>query len=216
LQWKNQIIRPYIGAEFSLGKFVNENFLGLSLEWGTYFNGNNLEQSTFKVNALGFSKIYEYRNWKFRQFLNAELVYGYNRLDFVQDRISLNGNSNGIDGFYSFSLRGTKRVLLHFQTQSYAPGNWLGFRFSPFLSASFGWLGNEKNQFVNNNSYSKFAIGLLLNNDYLVFQNIQFSIAFYPTIPGNGKNIIETNNIRNDNFNLMRFNTGRPSIISYQ
>lgn len=216
LQWKNQIIRPYFGAEFSVGKFVNENYLGINIEWGTFFNGNNLEQSVFRIEGLFFSKIYEYRNWKFRQFFSPELVYGYNRIDYIKDRISLNGRLNGIDGFDSYTLTGTKRLLLSFQTQSYAPGNWLGFRFSPFLSASLGWLGDETNKFLSKDMYSKIAFGILINNDYLVFQNIQLSIALYPSIPGNGRNIIKTNNIRNDSFDLMRFNTGRPMTVPFQ
>src|SRR5690606_33693593 len=73
LQWKNQIVRPYAGAEFSLGKFVNENYLGIKLEWGTFFNGNDLEQSVFRIEGMFFSKVFEYRNWKFRQFFNPEL-----------------------------------------------------------------------------------------------------------------------------------------------
>ena len=216
LQWKNQILRPYLGAEFSLGKFVNDNYLGINVEWGTFFNANKPEQSVLSVKGMFFSRIYEYRNWKFRQFFNPELVFGYNRLDYTKDRINLNGADNGIDGFYSYNLFGTKRVLLSFQTQSYAPGSLLGFRFSPFLSASFGWLGDEGNKFVSDNMYSKIAFGISLNNDYLVFQNIQISIALYPTIPGNGRNIIKTNNIRNDNIDLMRFNSGSPTTVPFQ
>lgn len=216
LQWKNRILRPYIGAEFSIGKFVNDDYFGVNVEWGTFYNGSKAEQSVLSIKGMFFSRIYEYRNWKFRQFFNPELVYGYNRLDYSKDRINLNGIENGIDGFYSYNLFGTKRLLLSFQTQSYAPGSILGFRSSPFLSASLGWLGDENNKFVSNEMYSKIAIGILLNNDYLVFQNIQFSIALYPTIPGNGRNIIKTNNIRNDNFDLMRFNSGRPTTVPYQ
>lgn len=216
LQWKNRILRPYIGAEFSIGKFVNDDYFGVNIEWGTFYNGSKAEQSVLSIKGMFFSRIYEYRNWKFRQFFNPELVYGYNRLDYSKDRINLNGIENGIDGFYSYNLFGTKRVLLSFQTQSYAPGSILGFRFSPFLSASLGWLGDENNKFVSNEMYSKIAIGILLNNDYLVFQNIQFSIALYPNIPDNGRNIIKTNNIRNDNFDLMRFNSGRPTTVPYQ
>ena len=84
------------------------------------------------------------------------------------------------------------------------------------MSASFGWLGDEGNKFVSDNMYSKIAFGISLNNDYLVFQNIQISIALYPTIPGNGRNIIKTNNIRNDNIDLMRFNSGSPTTVPFQ
>lgn len=215
LQWKNGIRRPYVGTKLSMGKYTNIGFLGANFQWGTYFNGNNLEESVFRAEGLYFSKVMELGRWKFRQFFNPEIVYGYHRMDYAKDKISLNGRY-GIDGFDSYTLTGTKKVLLNFQTQSYAPGQWMGFRFSPFLSAALGWLGDKDQQFVTTDLYSKIGIGILINNDYLVFQNIQLSIALYPNMPGNGKNIIKTNKLRNDNFELMRFDNGKPATVPFQ
>lgn len=215
LQWKNGVRRPYIGTKLSMGKYTNAGFFGSDIQWGTFFNGNNLEQSVFRMEGLYFSKLFELGRWKFRQFFNPEIVYGYNRMNYAKDKISLNGRY-GIDGFDSYNLTGTKKVLLNFQTQSYAPGEWLGFRFSPFLSASLGWLGDQDQKFVTTDLYSKIGIGILINNDYLVFQNIQLSIALYPNMPGNGKNVIKTNKLRNNNFELMQFDNGRPSTVLFQ
>jgi len=41
------------------------------------------------------------------------------------------------------------------------------------------------------------------------------SIAFYPSIPGNGKNIFKTNTLRNNSFGLQQFNYGKPEVVPY-
>ena len=215
LQWKNNIQRPYLGAKFALGKYHKEHFYGIITEWGSYFNKSKQEQTVFRADALYFSKAYEYKEWKIRQFVNAQIVYGSHRLDYAKDRINLNGKY-GIDGFDSYSLRGTKKILLTLQTQTYAPGQFLGFRFSPYLSGAFGWIGDKNQRFVTNNLYSKIAAGIMINNDYIIFQNIQLSFAYYPTIPGTGRNIIRTNNIRNDALDLMYFNDLKPATVPFQ
>lgn len=214
-QWRDFTNRPYIGTKFALGKYINNHFYGINTEWGSYFNQSHLEQTVFRTDLLYFSKAFEYKDWKFRQFINAEIVYGSHRLDYEKDRINLNGKY-GIDGFHSYSLKGTKKILLSVQTQSYAPGSILGFRFSPYLSAAFGWIGEKNQTFVSDNVYSKIAAGIMLNNDYLIFQNVQLSFAFYPTIPGVGRNIIKTNNIKNDTFELMQFNDLKPATVIFQ
>lgn len=214
-QRKNEKNRPYLGAKFSMGKYINQHFYGFETEWGSFFNEQNLEQTVFRVEGLYFSKAFEIKNWKIRQFINAQVVYGSHRIDYIKDKITLNGKY-GIEGFDSYTLTGTKKVLLTLQTQSYAPGQILGFRFSPYAAAGFGWIGDKKERFVSNNLYSKIALGIMINNDYIIFQNIQLSFAYYPTIPGTGRNIIKTNNLRNDNFDLMHFNNVRPAIVPFQ
>ncbi len=215
LHYKNGIRRPYLGSKVSIGKYTRSGYFGGEIQWGTYFNGNNLEQSVIRLEGIYFSRLWEWGNWKFRQFINPEIVYGYNRLNYAKDRISLNG-SNGINGFDSYTLWGTKKVVLNFQLQSYAPTEVLGFRFSPFLSATMAFMGDENNAFVNKDMYSKIGLGILITNDYLVFNNIQLSIAFYPRIPGDGSNIIKTNNLRNSNFDLQNFNFGKPTTVPFQ
>lgn len=214
-QRKNKINRLYLGTRFALGRYNPSGYFGGEVQWGTYFNGNNLEESVLRVQGVYFSKVWHWGRWRFRQFFNPEFVYGYNRLDFDKDKISLNGR-NGIDGFDSYHLRGTKKLLLNFQTQSYAPTEWLGFRLSPFLTASLGMLGDIQDTFLNNELYTSFGIGVLITNDYLTFSNIQFSFSFYPTIPGQGKNIFKTNNLRNSNFELQNFSYGKPQLVPYQ
>src|SRR5690606_37966691 len=118
--------------------------------------------SVFRIEALYFSRIIQWGKWKFRQFVNPELVYGYNRIPYDKDRINLNGR-NGIEGFDSYHLRGTKKLLVTFQTQSYAPYQWLGFRFNPFINASLGLIGDTSHKIFHNHLYYSVDDGIQIN-----------------------------------------------------
>lgn len=214
IQHKNNINRPYLGAQFALGKYTRRGYFGGEVQWGSYINEKRFEEGVFRVEGLYFSKLYHLGRWGFRHFFNPEIVIGLNRWDYAMDKITLNG-AYGIDGFDSYELRGTKKVLLNLQLQSYAPYEWLGFRFSPFFSTSIGFMGDNDNTFVTKDMYSKIGLGVVISNDYLVFNNFQFSLAFYPNIPGNGHNIFKTNNLRNTNFNLQQFDYGKPELVPY-
>jgi len=213
-QRKNNINRTYTGAQFALGKYTRSGYFGGEIQWGTFINNKRFEEGVFRIEGLYFSKLYHLGKWKFRHFFNPEIVIGLNRWDYAMDKITLNG-TYGIDGFDSYELRGTKKVLLNFQVQSYAPYDFLGFRLSPFFSASVGFMGDNDDKFVKKDMYSKIGLGIVISNDYLVFNNFQLSLAFYPSIPGNGHNIFKTNNLRNTNFNLQQFDYGKPEIVPY-
>lgn len=213
-QRKNNINRTYVGTQFALGKYTKRGYFGGKIQYGSYINNKHFEEGVFRVEGLYFSKLYSLGRWKFRHFFNPEIVMGINRWDYAMDKITLNG-AYGIDGFDSYELRGTKKVLFNLQIQSYAPTEYMGFRFSPFFSASVGFMGDNHNRFVTQDMYSKIGLGILISNDYLVFSNFQLSLAFYPSIPGNGRNILKTNNLRNNNFHLQQFDYGKPEVVPY-
>jgi len=215
LQWKNNLRRPYLGAKLAFGDYFRTGYFGGSIQWGTYFNRRTLEESVFRIEGMYFSKVFQLGNWKFRQFFNPEFVIGYNRLNYEKDRISLNGRY-GIEGFDSYHLRGTKKLLLNFQTQSYAPKQWLGFRFNPFLNMSLGMIGDTSHVLFDKRMYARFGLGVQINNDYLIFNRFQLSISYFPSIPDNGHHIFKTNNLRNNQFQLQQFNVGQPEPVLFQ
>jgi hypothetical protein len=111
---------------------------------------------------------------------------------------------------------GTKKFTLSLQTQAYSPWDLLGFRLNPFLNCTLGVLADEDNNLYQNKVYSSFSLGFLISNDFLVFNSFQLSLSYYPTIPGNGENIIQTNSVKNDNISLPDFQIGKPIIVPYQ
>jgi len=214
-QDKNYLKRAYLGARFAYGDFFKIGYLGTNVEWGSFFNNGNTEESTLRIEANYFTDLYTLGDWKIRQFINSSFIFGNNREPIIKDRLNIN-EENGIGGFNSTLLLGTKKLLTTFQTQTYVPGNWHGFRFSPFFNFTLAMLGDESNTVFENKLYSKVGIGVLINNDYLVFNSFQLSIAFYPNIPNEGYNVFKKNSFKNNDLAIPDYQIGQPIIVPYR
>lgn len=212
-QKKNDSGRFYVGARVSTGNYYPWGYLSFNFEYGTFLNVAKIEQGAFTAEANYFTGLVEIGKWKFRQFVKPQLIIGYNRFDF--DSLTLN-DGYGINGFNSTSLTGNRRMILTLQTQSYAPWNFIGFRFGPFVNFSFGMLGNETTGFRNSRLYSQIGFGLLVKNEHLIINTFQLSIAFYPMMPGNGQNIFKTNAFRTVDFGFRDFEIGKPVVVVFQ
>jgi hypothetical protein len=214
-QKKNSHGRLYLGARVALGKYYKWGYLSSNFEYGTFFNSSKLEQNTFSVQANYFTNLIEIGDWKFRHFLKSQLIIGNKRLASNADRLTIN-EQNGISGFNTTNLFGTKKFLFTFQVQSYSPWNLWGFRFNPYLSYTMGMLGDAESGFKKSKAYSQFGVGVIIKNDYLVFSSFQFSLAFYPVIPESGDNIFKTNAINTEDFGFQDFEIYKPEPIIYK
>ena len=212
-QVKNGVERSYFGARIANGKYFSWGYLSNSVEYGTFFKGSAPEQGVLKVGITYFTGLVEVGNWKFRQFVKPEVTIGINR--FNNDSLTIN-DGYGLDGFNCTGLSGTNRILFTLQTQSYAPWNFVGFRFGPYLVYTLGMLGDEASGFKNSRVYSQFGIGLLIKNEFLVLNTFEISIAFYPLIPGNGNNVLKFNSFKTNDFGTMDFDMGKPAVATFQ
>lgn len=214
-QYKNNQYRLYLGGKAALGKYFEFGYLSTNLEYGTFFKDKKTQQSTLVFNAVYFTNLLETKTWKFRQFIKPELVLGYNRLDSNFDKINLNGET-GIQGFDSKTLFGTKKIVVAFQTQAYSPWRIYGFRLNPYFNYTMGILGHENSGFSRSKLYSQFGLGIIVSNDYLVFNSFQFSFSFFPNIPIDGGSVFRTNAIKTYDFGLQNFEISKPIITNYQ
>jgi hypothetical protein len=214
-QNKNYAKRAYLGARFSYGFYYSFGYIGANVEWGSLFDTGRNQETTFKIDGIYFTPLLHIGKWKWRQFINSNLVIGSNRADIIKDRIALT-EQNGFAGFKNPLFNGTRKYILSFQTQTYAPGNWNGFHFSPFTNISLGFLGDESNTLFSEKLYSKFSLGLLINNDYLVFNSFQISFSYYPTIPFEGNSIFKSNTLKNNDLTIPNYEIGQPSIVGYK
>jgi hemolysin activation/secretion protein len=157
--------------------------------------------------------LWYFGKWKLRQFIKPTYIWGNNRDASFKDQLTLN-NYYGIEGFNN-RLTGTQKWLVSLQTQTYMPGLWNGFRFSPYINVSMGSLAN-KNALFDSKVYSKFSIGVQINNDYLVFNSFQISFSYYPSIPFEGSNLLKTNSFENTDLTISDFQLGKPAYIRYE
>jgi len=212
-QLRNKSWRPYFGMRFSIGNYNEWGYLSTNIEYGSFFRASHPEQGVVNASINYFTGLFEIGKWKFRQFVKPQITIGINR--FSYDSLTLN-SGYGIEGFSSTGLSGTNRLLFMLQTQSYAPGNILGFHFGPFLVCSVGMLGDAFSGFKNRKLYSQIGFGVLIKNENLVFNTFQISISFYPVIPGNGQNIIKTNSFSTTDFGFRDFEIGKPVPVLYR
>ena len=77
-------------------------------------------------------------------------------------------------------------------------------------------LANEKSDFKNSRLYSQIGLGLLIKNDNLVFNTFQFSVAFYPLIPGDQYNVFKVNSIKTGDFGFRNFEVNKPYVQEYR
>lgn len=215
IQDKNSERRIYVGGKYAFGNLYKWGYLSTNFELGSYFYKDRTDQTTLRMDALYFTNIKNWGNWRFRHFVKPSIVLGDKRLATDYDLLNINGE-NGITGFDSRTLLGTKKVLLTLQTQSYSPWNLFGFRLNPFISYTMGIVGDEQVKLWESKVYSKIGAGILIYNDYLVFNSFQFSFAFYPSMPGNGENIFRTNSFKNNDIRLPDFQVGKPMPVLYQ
>ncbi|MEO8234126.1 MAG: hypothetical protein ABI549_01825 [Flavobacterium sp.] len=204
----------YAGARIAIGDYFEFGYLSGNLEYGTFVNNGKTNQSTSSLKLVYFTNLQEIGNWKFRGFIKPQAIIGNNRLDSNADRLTLNG-STGINGFSSDILFGTKKLITTVQLQGYSPWRIIGFRLNPYLSYSAGMLGNKENGFNRSKLYSQIGLGIIISNDYLVFNTFQFSFSFFPNIP-DGNSVFKTNSISTSDFGLQNFDISKPVLIDYQ
>lgn len=204
--------RLYLGSRITYGNYNGRGYLSTSFEYGTFIRGRSLEQGVFAGGVNYFSNLIVIGHWRIRQFIKPQVTWGLHR--FSPDSLTIN-NENGIRGFSS-SDRGTQKIVLTIQTQSYAPWNLAGFRFGPYLTGSLGMLGNATSGFKHSRVSSQLGIGTLIKNEYLVLNNFQLSVAYYPSIPGNGYNIFKFNAFRTTDFGFSDFIFGKPEPVPFQ
>ena len=230
-QRKNQKDRGYIGYHFSIANNLKWGYFNINLEYGTFLRRMKTEQSAIALELNYFTNLIDLGNdWKMRQFIKPQLLFGFNRRHIIADRLSLNGNSTtygydlnnfrsnrrtGINGFEA-ELYGTKKTLLSLQTQFYSPWNIIGFRLNPFIDITSGIIGHSTNAALNGKVYSAFSLGFVVRNDYLVFSSFRLSLTYYPEIPGTGSNIFKTNSFQTEDFGVQSIRIGKPSTVWYQ
>ncbi|MDO5608123.1 MAG: hypothetical protein Q4G08_06680 [Capnocytophaga sp.] len=205
---------PYLGVGFSRAAYTDKGYLGVTMQAGSLFTEDNTRQSVISSEGIYFSDLFSMGDWYLRQFFRLSITAGFNR-NYQKDRLTLGGN-DGIQGFQSDYVRGTRKLVLSSQTQTYSPFEWLGFRFSPFLAADIGFIGSEPKPFLQNDVYGKIGIGFYITNDYLAFNSVHLSFSYFPYIPGNGSHVLRMTGIRNSDFQLKNFEYQPPDIVPFQ
>jgi hypothetical protein len=203
--------RMYFGMKAAWGNYFKYGYLSAQLEYGTFISHKGFQQEVVTAKINYYTRLLNISNWKIRQFVRPTIVFGINRQ--ASDNLSF---GDLMKGFGEADVPAQHLMVLALQTQSYAPWNLAGFHFGPFLFTSFGMLGNESSGFSNSRLYTLLGFGLLIRNDYLMFNIFQVSLSFYPYIPGRGYNVFKANAYKTNNYGFPDFDISKPQIANYR
>ncbi len=201
--------RYYLGLNAGWGSYYQFGYLSTHLSYGTFNGQGGLQQGTFTGRINYYTRLLSAGNWKLRQFIRPSFIFGSNR--FLADNQPL---KVGIKGFESIESRASHIIVLSLQTQSYAPWDLAGFRFGPYIFTHLGLLGEEPPGGIKSSRfYSLLGLGVLIKNDYLMFNTFQISFSFYPFIPARGYNIFRTNAYKTSDYGFRNFEVSKPGIF---
>ncbi len=212
-QQKNNFGRYYLKARWSSGNYHSWGYLSSHLEVGTFIHRSSTQQGVIDAGGHYFTNLTDLGTWKIRQFIKPRATFGIRRTDY--DQLSIN-DGYGIPGFYSPELAGNSRLLLTTQTQTYAPWDFIGFHFGPYLTFAMGMLGDRETGFRNSRLYSQFGLGVLIKNDNLVMNAFQVSLSFYPMMHDKGNNIFLFNAFLTTDFGYRDFEIGKPAVVEFR
>lgn len=178
---KEFIDRPYVGLKFAAGQHVPKlGYLAYKLEYGTFLNKGKQEQGVFQVELNYLTDLLKYKKWSVREFISYRFTSGINRQP--DEFIDIAGDAS-LSGFDEKVLLGTNRAILKFMTVIYLPYKFIGFQFAPTIFAKFGTIGDTPSSTFHNHVYQSYGLGVLMRNEYLAFNTIQFSFNYFPRIP---------------------------------
>jgi len=206
-----QTNRWYLGLKAAWGNYYPFGYLSTHLEYGTFIRSTGLQQEVFTGRINYFTPLFNLENWKIRQFVKSTFILGKNRLP--SENLTF---SEAMEGFESLVYPATHMMVLTLQTQSYAPWNFIGFRFGPYMYATFGVLGNKSTVFTLSRLYSILGLGIMIKNDFLMFNTFQISLSYYPSLPGAGSNIFRTNAYKTNDYGFRNFEISKPGLVEYR
>jgi hypothetical protein len=206
-------LRYYVGFQASFGKHLNKlGYVSGSYAYGNYFNKSVRNDATINIGSFFFSDLVKLGRWNLRQFVYYKFIYGVNKTSL--ETITLSPSE--MYGFNSGNLKGTRKMVLNFETVLYAPFHILAFRFAPIVLVGLGMVDIEQPRFFHTQIYQSYATGFLIRNENLLSSSLQITVGAYPyTAPGTNTHF-KTNPIASLTLKVYGFAMTEPTPIAFQ
>ncbi len=170
--------RPYAGVDANLYSVSDQgNIMQYFLRTGSFFNKGKVQDAAILIGATAFSRVFIYKNFKMRQYLQASYTKQLNRIGL--DPLGIN-NAFGLRYIPSDSASGHQRASLHTETFVFLRSKVLGFRFAPFTSADVALFTPEHGNFLNSGLYFGFGGGVRTRNETILFGTIELRLIYFP------------------------------------
>ena len=208
-------IVPYGGVSAGIGSFINWGYFTAKAEYGRFLTEEQENSHSINLEGTYFTNLHQYKFGKVRHFFSPSFAWGSQRYNFnYKDRMTISGQEEF--PAYSEDFSGTKKLILRHQMQLFVNKTWKNFHISPYSIISLGWIAQNNENIFKTKTHSKFGIGVLLNNPYLVFNKIQLSFVYYPNVPFDNKAVYEFNDYRNNQLPFNSFKTDIPHFVNFE
>ena len=206
---------PYGGVSAAVGSFINWGYLTAKAEYGKFFTEEEENSHSIRLEGTYFTNLHDWKFTKVRHFFSPTFAWGSQRYNFnYKDRMTISSQEEF--PAYSEDFIGTKKLILRHQMQLFVNKTWKNFHFSPYSIVTLGWIAQNNESIFKAKTNSKFGVGVLINNPYLVFNKIQLSFVYYPNTPFDSKAVYEFNDYRNSQLPFNTFETDIPHFVNFQ
>lgn len=203
----------YLGAigHYSHFNKYSERFYSIDAALGSYVGEDGFTRGVFKIAGKHISNLISLGNWKFRFYNDINYVRGIRR--FPSDNLYI--EDYNIRGFSSDTLRGNQKISVNLATTFFLPYIKKGFRTSLTTFVDAGAIAPDKVSLSKTKTYWGIGVAVNLRNDNVVIKNLTLRLAFYPTIPADGRSIqaIMTGGRRNGFYD---YRVTKPGVIQYE
>ncbi|WP_156140759.1 hypothetical protein [Sporocytophaga myxococcoides] len=204
---------PYSGINFTVADFLPKfGYVSVTTGYGSFWRKGKMEEGVYYGRLLHFTPLINFKNWKYRNYISFRYTQGLNQLDGYYVNIN---KENGLRGFISDGLVGTKKFVVNIESNFYPPLNLLGFKMAFVLFADIAWIGLNGSLITKSNYYSGFGLGLRFRNEHLVFSMVQVMVGYYPDAVRLNKTPLQFYERSRFFYNFLDFNYSRPGQEPY-
>lgn len=147
------------------------------LRAGTFLNKGKCQDAAILIGASTFSRIFNYNNFKMRQYLRLSYTKQFKRIGL--DPLGIN-NVFGLRYMSLDSASGNQRSSLHTETIFFFKYKLFGFKFAPFASADIAYFTPEQKKSSNSGFYFGLGGGMRTRNENILFGTIELRFMYFP------------------------------------
>ena len=169
----------YGSIRFGFGHaFAKGGYLGLSTEYGSFFNKEETLQGSFIWRMFFYTPLVKLNRSRLR--FGGSFIYelGLNRYDY--EWISL---EQEVKGLSAYDTRGTSKTVLTLEAIYFSNVFFYGFRFAPYVFTDIGLIRNHSPVIYLGKLHVGIGFGLRIRNESLVFPTLDLNFVFYTSNP---------------------------------
>lgn len=204
----------YYSGRLAAGNHINHlGYVAAKLEYGAFYRNSINHDAVANMEVTYLTDPLDANKLSVRLYADLKATAGFWRNP--AEGITLN-DPYGLTGYYSPEQTSTAKTVLNTAAVVSLPYHAMGFRFAAMFFAGFGKLGNNISQIAGSRVYQAYGAGLLLRNDYLVFNTIQLFFYYYPIMPGTHPDSFQFNYSTTYSTSFMDFYLSEPDFVNYR